>query len=71
MLTSISLLTNYSLYVPKRYVCGFHIFNIYLIFYVANTLTLHRLAMLFAMCSYSIFICVYVYVNKRILFYVF
>ena len=68
-LKSIILLINYSLYVPKRYVCGFHIFKFYyLIFY---TLTLHRLAMLFAVCSYTIFICVCVYVNKGILFYIF
>ena len=55
MLTSFILLINYSLYVPKRYVCGFHISNIdYLICCMYLNSAPPRLVMLlkFAICIY-------------------
>ena len=66
MLMSMILLINYSLYLSSRYVCVFPIFNINFIISCCiylNSAT-PRLAMLFAVCSYIIFICVCV--NKLI-----
>ena len=77
MLMSIILLINYSLYLPNTYL-HIPIFNFsYLIFYISFISLIFcliylnfappRLAMLFVVCSYTIFIFIFVYVNKDLL----
>ena len=64
---SIILLINYSLHLSSRFVCVFPIFNIYcLLFYAVYIFKSvpPRLAMLFAVCSYIVFISICVCVNK-------
>ena len=62
MLMSIILLINFSLYLPNTYVSFFSIFNILCFMYL--NCAPPRLAMLFAVCSYTLFIFLFVYVNK-------
>ena len=71
MLMSIIFLINYSLYLPNTYLY-IPIFNILfyisLIFcFISLNCAPPRLAMLFAVCSYTIFISIFVYVNKDLL----
>jgi len=63
MLMCITLLVNYSLYLPNTYVC---VFFPYLIFNILCFIHLNcappRLAMPFAVCCYAIFIFITYYV---------